>query len=232
MKSTFKMFLALLVLMAAGCFSTETADESGPNETLGEVQEPLCASYPFGGVGDGDGSGAATDPSMPTGMITKMRIHPMYTSMIELTHTTWAGVATTGVLNFGNVPAGSTPNIAFIRALSPGWIGSSIVRINICNPQSMQPSWCGNNSCNQGPRNACMFVNNKLAFVWDWFNSPTNPGGSIIPSASTSSGWTFNGITGIWGTAPNEPGHFRLFDTTGTSSTSKRWTFANSVTCP
>lgn len=225
------LLLALVALALAGC-SAAPASTDDATETLGEVSEALCASYPTSGAGDGDGTG---NPGGGwTGFVTQLRVSPAYDSMIEVTQTKSAGGATVvGNLNFGASPVGPA-NIKFIRAKSPGWTGSltnKLVNLNRCLaglPPSQ--SGCGGNVCNEPNGYACLFANNSLAFTWDTLNSPTNPGGTITHNSTSFP----LGVTGIWGTAPAEPSHFRIFALSagGPASYSSRWTFSNGVTCP
>lgn len=212
------MFLTLALALSA-C----SAGDPQSAETTDQVTESLCASYPVSGNGDGNGSGTPTAPL--TGYVTKLRVNATYATRIDVTFkNATTGVETTQAINFGALPGGPA-NISFA---GPGWTGSvsaPITRINICNPNSNQPAFCGGNSCMQGANIQCMFVNNQLAFTWNWTN------GTIVPSSNNPS--FPGGVSGIWGTAPNEPSHFRIFNNNGAgASKSSRWTLLNGTTCP
>lgn len=227
MKKLALLLIGLAALCLGGCFAA--VDDDGEN--VGEKRQALCASYPTSGAGDGDGTGTPTGGW--TGFVTKLRVNPVYDFMIEVTQTKSVGGSTlVGNVNFGG--ALGSPNIKFLTALSPGWTGSlanKITAINVCQanlPPSM--TGCGGNVCTGPNGYMCMFVNNALAFTWYSYHTPSNPGGSIIPNTTSFP----NGVTGIWGTAPAEPSHFRIFylSSGGPSSTSSRWSFVNSAICP
>jgi hypothetical protein len=217
----------LLAMMAFGCASAPDTTED-----VGEVKQALCASKPSYGAGDGDGSGAVSGGW--TGYVTQLRVSPAYDDKLEITQTKFNGTTVVGALDFGNAPVGPR-NIAFIRAKSPGWVGSltnKLTAINVCQA-TLPPSHtgCGGNICNETAGHMCLFANNALALTWYAINTPTNPGGTIIPNSTTSFPL---GVTGIWGTAPAEPSHFRIFALSagGPGSYSSRWSFLNGTTCP
>jgi hypothetical protein len=219
--------MALLCVFATACVAA--GDDDG--EDVGETKQALCASYPRYGAGDGDGSGAISGGY--TGYVTQMRVSPAYDDKIEITQTKFNGSTVVGTLDFGAAPVGPR-NIAFIRAKSPGWTGSltnKLVKINRCiSAISPTHTGCDNHLCNEPAGHECLFMNDALAFTWQDLNTATNPGGAIIPSTTSFP----LGVTGIWGTAPAEPSHFRIFALSagGPGSWSTRWTFLNGTTCP
>lgn len=229
------LLLVLGALALSACSAaavTDTAEGSPPAESVGEQSLALCASYPVSGAGDGDGSGAPGGGW--TGFVTQLRVSPAYDSMLEVTQTKSVGGTTVvGTLNFGAYPGPS--NIKFIRAKSPGWVGSltnRLVNLNRCiSGLPGSQTGCGGYTCNEPNGYECLFANGALALTWQDWNTPTNPGGAIIPGNATNFPL---GVTGIWGTAPNEPSHFRIFalSSGGAGSYSSRWTFLNGTTCP
>lgn len=227
MKKLALLLIGLAVLCLGGCSAPDTQPEQ---ESVGEVSDALCASYPTGISGDAHYTNTATWPI--TGFVTKIKPNVAYADKLDITHTLFAtGVSTTSTINFGAYPVGS-PNILFAGA---GWTGSvtnPATKLNYCQPQGASPGWapCDNHVCMEGAGKFCFFVNDTLAFTTTF--TPGTQSGAFWPPQSSGNSYG-RGITGVVGRAPNEPSLFRFFyDGGGGGSSSKAWALLNGTTCP